>query len=64
MSKEAIYQLDDMVREFKHEYETFIEKGNGAAGTRARKKLSELATYCKETRALIQEIKNNPNPTV
>jgi hypothetical protein len=64
MSKEVIYQLDDLIREFKQEYEAFDEKGNGAAGTRARKKLSELATFCKETRAHIQEVKNTPKPTV
>lgn len=64
MSNEVIYQLDDLVREFKQEYEAFIEKGNGAAGTRARKKLSEMAQFSKDTRAHIQEIKNNPNPTV
>lgn len=44
-------------------YETYItendkfENGNKAAGTRARKALSELAKLCKERRQEIQEQK-------
>lgn len=36
-----------------------FEKGNKAAGTRARKALSEIAKLCKERRVEIQNQKNN-----
>ena len=54
-----IFELDDLVREFKLEFSSFKEKGNKSAGTRARKKLSELAKYCATVRKAIQEEKNN-----
>ena len=59
-----IFELDDLVREFKLEFSSFKEKGNKSAGTRARKKLSALAKYCATVRKAIQEEKNNPAPTV
>ena len=59
-----IFELDDLVREFKLEFSSVKEKGNKSAGTRARKKLSELAKYCATVRKAIQEEKNNPAPTV
>ena len=52
-----IFELDDLVREFKLEFSSFKEKGNKSAGTRARKKLSELAKYCATVRKAIQEEK-------
>ena len=58
-----IFELDDLVREFKLEFSSFKEKGNKSS-TRARKKLSELAKYCATVRKAIQEEKNNPAPTV
>ena len=36
----------------------FVEKGNKAAGTRARKSLMEITKLCKERRKEIQEAKN------
>lgn len=36
-----------------------FEKGNNAAGTRARKALSEIAKQCKDRRSEIQNQKNN-----
>ncbi|HEX6981721.1 MAG TPA: histone H1 [Balneolaceae bacterium] len=42
---------DDMVK--------FYEKGNKAAGTRARKGLQELRKLSQEVRLEIQDIKNN-----
>jgi hypothetical protein len=36
-----------------------FEGGNKAAGTRARKALSEITKLCKERRKEIQEMKNN-----
>lgn len=59
-----LYDLDDIVRVFKLEYTNFIEKDNKSAGTRARKALSELATFSKDVRKSIQDKKNNPDPTV
>lgn len=41
------------------ENDKFNEKGNKAAGTRARKALMEVAKLCKERRKEIQESKNN-----
>lgn len=37
----------------------FYEKGNKAAGTRARKGLQELRNLAQEVRLEIQDIKNN-----
>ena len=54
-----IFELDDLVREFKLEFSSFKEKGNKSAGTRARKKLSELAKYCATVRKAIQEELHN-----
>jgi len=36
----------------------FVEKGNKAAGTRARKSLMEITKLCKERRKEIQATKN------
>lgn len=52
------------VNEMKEQFEAFLaenekhESGNGAAGTRARKALGEIAKMCKTRRAEIQEEKN------
>lgn len=40
------------------ENEKFTEKGNKAAGTRARKALAEMTKVAKERRKEIQEVKN------
>lgn len=61
---QELYELDDLVKVFKFEYANFVEKGNKAAGTRARKALSELANYSKVHRKAIQDKKNNPDPEV
>jgi len=39
-------------------YYLFLEKGNKAAATRARKSLLEISKLCKDIRKQIQEIKN------
>lgn len=62
--QEALFELDDLVRVTKVELQTFYEKGNKSAGTRARKAMSELAKWCATERKAIQEKKNNPDPTV
>lgn len=43
---------------FNEEYDKFINSGNNAAGTRARKALSEVAKLTKDVRKEIQDAKN------
>ena len=50
--------LDNHVATLTAEYEKF-EGGNKAAGTRARKSLSEIAKLCKLLRQEIQASKNS-----
>jgi len=40
------------------DFEKFYVKGNGAAGTRVRKHLQELAKLCKEVRNDVTAVKN------
>ncbi|NBR61881.1 MAG: histone H1 [Actinobacteria bacterium] len=40
------------------DFDKFYIKGNGAAGTRVRKHLQELAKLCKEVRNEVTAIKN------
>lgn len=57
--------MSNTVEEMKAQFEAFLaenekhESGNGAAGTRARKALGEIAKMCKTRRAEIQEDKNS-----
>ena len=44
--QDAIFELDDIVRLIKLETQTFYEKGNKSAGTRARKHMSDLQKWC------------------
>ena len=48
-----------LVESYISENEKFSEKGNKAAGTRARKALMEITKICKDRRKEIQESKNN-----
>jgi len=52
-------QLTDLVEGTEEDLMKFYEKGNKAAGTRARKSLMELKKLAHEVRQEIQEIKNN-----
>ena len=52
-------QLLVLIEEYINENEKFSEKGNKAAGTRARKALMEVTKLCKDRRKEIQEAKNN-----
>lgn len=52
-------QLLVLIEEYINENEKFAEKGNKAAGTRARKALMEVTKLCKDRRKEIQEAKNN-----
>ena len=48
-----------LVEDYMQENQKFSEKGNKAAGTRARKALMEISKLCKVRRGEIQEEKNN-----
>ena len=51
-------ELTEQYNTFQEEIEKFNEKGVGAAGTRARKALLEIAKLTKDIRKQIQEKKN------
>jgi hypothetical protein len=58
MNTELINDLTEQYNIFQEEIEKFNEKGVGAAGTRARKALLEIAKLTKDIRKQIQEKKN------
>jgi len=58
MNTELINNLTEQYNIFQEEIEKFNEKGVGAAGTRARKALLEIAKLTKDIRKQIQEKKN------
>jgi hypothetical protein len=47
-----------LVEQYVDENEKFSDKGNKAAGTRARKALMEITKLCKDRRREIQDAKN------
>ena len=51
-------QILEQVEIYHSENQKFDEKGNKAAGTRARKALNEMSKLCKSRRKEIQEPKN------
>ncbi len=51
-------EIKNLVEEATEEMTKFYEKGNKAAGTRARKGLQELKKLAQEIRLEIQDIKN------
>lgn len=54
-----VEELKSLVEEVSVEMEKFYDKGNKAAGTRARKGLQDLKKLSQEIRLEIQDIKNN-----
>jgi len=52
-------ELKDIVAGVEDDMSKFYEKGNKAAGTRARKGLQNLRKLSQEVRLEIQDIKNN-----
>lgn len=52
-------KLLTLVEDYMQENQKFSEKGNKAAGTRARKALMDITKLCKDRRKEIQEEKNN-----
>lgn len=57
MSK--IEQVKALISELEPDMEKFYDKGNKAAGTRARKTLQELKKLAQEVRLDIQDKKNS-----
>ena len=53
-----IDEVKDLVSELEEDLQKFYEKGNKAAGTRARKGLQNLKKLSQEIRLEIQDIKN------
>ncbi|PSQ69833.1 MAG: histone H1 [Bacteroidetes bacterium QH_1_64_81] len=51
--------MTDLLEDAEEDLMKFYEKGNKAAGTRARKSLMELKKLSHEIRQEIQDIKNN-----
>jgi len=54
-----IEDVKKLTSELETDLEKFYDKGNKAAGTRARKQLQELKKLSQEIRLEIQEMKNN-----
>lgn len=52
-------QLNTLIEELEPDMDKFYEKGNKAAGTRARKKLQEIKKLSQEIRLEIQDFKNS-----
>jgi hypothetical protein len=53
-----IEEVKNLMTELEEDMEKFYEKGNKAAGTRARKQLQELKKLAQEIRLEIQDKKN------
>lgn len=54
---EKLTQFETLFTSLKEDYEKFMEKGNKAAGTRARKTLQEIRNLAKDTRDEISNTK-------
>ncbi|MEX0647046.1 MAG: histone H1 [Balneolaceae bacterium] len=54
-----IDDVKNLTAELEGDLDKFYNKGNKAAGTRARKQLQELKKLSQEIRLEIQDIKNN-----
>ena len=54
-----IEEVKKLTSELEADLEKFYDKGNKAAGTRARKQLQELKKLSQEIRLEIQDMKNN-----
>jgi len=53
-----IEEVQNLMTELSEDMEKFYDKGNKAAGTRARKQLQNLKKLAQEIRLEIQDIKN------
>jgi len=54
-----IEEVKSLMTELEEDMEKFYDKGNKAAGTRARKQLQDLKKLAQDIRNDIQHIKNN-----
>jgi flagellar biosynthesis/type III secretory pathway protein FliH len=52
-------EVSSLVEDMEEDMNKFYEKGNKAAGTRARKSLQELKKLAQEIRLEIQDMKNS-----
>jgi len=59
MSKNKFSEFTKIVEAMENDFEKFYDKEVGAAGTRVRKHLQELAKLCKETRNDVTLVKNS-----
>lgn len=57
MKTNSLDTLKSLVSEFEADYTKFSEKGNKAAGTRARKALQEIRNLAKDIRTEISDAK-------
>jgi hypothetical protein len=57
MEQNSLDKLKTMVSEFEADFTKFSEKGNKAAGTRARKALQEIRNLAKDIRTEISDAK-------
>lgn len=57
MKTNSLDTMKTLVSEFEADYTKFAEKGNKAAGTRARKALQEIRNLAKEIRTEISDAK-------
>ena len=53
-----IEEVKSLMSELEEDMEKFYDKGNKAAGTRARKQLQDLKKLAQEIRLEIQDMKN------
>ena len=58
MSTNKYEEFTKIVEAMEGDFEKFYDKEVGAAGTRVRKHLQELATLCKDVRKDVTEVKN------
>ena len=56
---EKYKSLKDLVVAIEEDFAKFYEKGNKAAGTRARKAMQDVKNYAQDIRKEIQERKND-----
>jgi len=57
MKTNSLDTLKSLVSEFEADYSKFSEKGNKAAGTRARKSLQDIRNLAKDIRTEISDAK-------
>lgn len=63
MDSNRFNEFKTLMEGMQDDFEKFYNKGNGAAGTRVRKHLQELAKLCKEVRNDVTAVKNTRKET-